>query len=218
MSSADVSRSSETAVRREYGRLASSYDRRWSRYIAESVRETLRRAKLQPGERVLDVGCGTGELLREVVPAESGGGAAAGVDLSMAMLLRARQKVGASAGLIAADAQRLPFRDRAFDVVVSTSALHYWPDPGAALREIARVLGPAGRIVITDWCDDYLICRVCDRVLRVVDRAHQRAYGSRGLRGLLEQAGYERVDVVRYKVGWLWGLMTATAELAKAAG
>jgi len=59
-------------------------------------------------------------------------------------------------------AERLPFLDEAFDVVVSTSTFHYLRRPGKALREIARVLKPGGEIVITDWCHDYLACHVYD--------------------------------------------------------
>jgi ubiquinone/menaquinone biosynthesis C-methylase UbiE len=189
-----------TMVRERYDRLARQYDERWARYIGASLRHTIERLNVAPGERILDVGCGTGALQKQL------GDAVVGVDLSEGML---RHAAGAR---VAADVIRLPFREHAFDVVVSTSSLHYWVEPIEALREIRRVIKTNGRLVLTDWCDDYLACRVCDRLLRVRHAGgYVRAYGDRELRQLIARAGYASVAVETYKIGWLWGLMTAVA-------
>lgn len=187
------------AVRERYDRLAGEYDRRWAEYIRASSRHTLARARIAPGEMVLDVGCGTGAIQR------ASGLDIIGLDLSPGMLARA---TGPRA---AADVVALPFADGDFDVVVSASSLHYWPDPVRALVEIRRVLKPRGRLVLTDWCDDYLGCLICDRLLRIVARSYARAYGVRGLGRILQRAGFGNVDIERYKIGWTWGLMTAVA-------
>jgi len=77
---------------------------------------------------------------------------------------------------------------------------------------MARVLAPRGRIVITDWCDDYLACRLCNLYLRVTSRAHYKTYRQQECVRLLNQAGHARPSVERYKISWLWGLMTARAR------
>jgi ubiquinone/menaquinone biosynthesis C-methylase UbiE len=188
------------AVRERYDRLANDYDQRWAGYIGSSLRHTLERLKVAPGETVLDVGCGTGALQKEL------GDVVVGVDLSEGMLTHA------SGARVAADGRQLPFRARAFDVVTSTSSLHYWTDPIRVLREMRGVSRPGGRLVLTDWCDDYLACRVCDRLLRLRHAGgYVRAYGSRELGALVERAGYKTVTVEHYRIGWLWGLMTAVA-------
>lgn len=118
---------------------------------------------------------------------------------------------GAAIDLEQAYAETLPFGDTAFDVVVSTNVFHFIQHPVAALREMFRVSKPSGRVVITDWCDDYLACQVCDMFLRAFSRAHFRTYGSKECRELFMEAGFASVDIERYRINWLWGLMTATA-------
>jgi len=199
------------AVVETYGRLAAHYDRRWSFYIEATLRETLRRLALQPRERLLDVGCGTGVLM-EAIAAAIPDVELAGADASPEMLAVARRRLGDGALLREGQAERLPFADGSFDVVSSTNAFHYFRDPVAALEEMARVLRPSGRLVITDWCDDYLACRICDLWLRLFDRAHFRTYGTEELRQLVEQAGFRPVRIDRYKISWLWGLMTAVGR------
>jgi ubiquinone/menaquinone biosynthesis C-methylase UbiE len=202
----------ENRVRRRNDRLAASYDQRWRKYVAVTVRQTARRADVRTGERLLDVGCGTGELLRDTL-GRSGASYLAGVDLSLAMLRVARDKVGARIWLVGADAACLPFASASFDIVVSSSALHEWPDPAACLREMARALAPGGRVVITDWCRDDFVRRLSDTVRRLFGRSTPRAYGSQECRVLLERAGFGNVRIERYRAGWAWGLMTATASL-----
>jgi len=199
------------AVAREYRGLAARYDRRWAAYVEASVRETLRRLPSGAAGRMLDVACGTGTLLQAVIAARAGG-TRAGVDISPEMLAVARRRLPEGVALAVASADALPFADGSFDTVVSTNAFHFFRAPEAALGEMRRVLRPGGALVVTDWCDDDLACRVCDRLLRVSSAAHHRIYGSAECRAMLEGAGFEAAAVERYKITWLWGLMTATAR------
>jgi ubiquinone/menaquinone biosynthesis C-methylase UbiE len=98
------------------------------------------------GRRVLDVGCGTGELvrrLRESFPRMR----VVGCDFSAGMLRHAAAKGGA-ARWVRGDACRLPFGDGSFDIVTSTEAFHWFPDQDVALREFRRVLVPGGRLLL----------------------------------------------------------------------
>ena len=201
-------------VRRQYERVAEKYDLRWARYNAASIHETLRRLDVRPGQRLLDIGCGTGTLLQRIHQGTRGI-QSTGVDIASPMLKVAARKLGTGNLLVAADVQALPFPPERFDLAVSTSSFHYWPNPIGALREIRRVLRPGGRLVITDWCDDYLICRFFDRTLRLLDPAHRRAYDRKECADLLTEAGYRIEAIERYKIDWFWGLMTARAERAR---
>lgn len=109
----------------------------------------------KPGERILDVGCGPGvyvdELLAEVGPA----GSVAGIDASPQMLaIAARRCEGrGDVSFHQADVTSLPFPDSAFDAAFSVQVMEYVADIGAALDELHRVVRPGGRVVVwdTDW-------------------------------------------------------------------
>lgn len=201
---------SRQAVVEEYNRLAHRYDGRWGFYIRATTEATARRIQLQPGEKLLDIGCGTGALLN-LLAAQHNAVNLVGIDPSPEMLAVARQKLP-TVQFELGFAERLPFADNCFDVVASNSAFHYFQAPDAALREIRRVLRPGGRVVLTDWCDDYLSCRLCDRWLRWTDPAHARIYRADQCRQFLERSGLASITVSRYRINWLWGLMTATAR------
>ncbi|MGD2207723.1 MAG: methyltransferase domain-containing protein [Anaerolineae bacterium] len=113
-------------------------------------RWTLERLPWRGNERVLDVGCGPGDLLCEMAREHEGWDSLVGCDLSAGMIAEAR---AASAGLavqwFAADAQALPFPDASFDVVMACHMLYHVPDIDRAIVETARVLRPGGRFLAT---------------------------------------------------------------------
>lgn len=136
------------------------------------------------------------------------------MDLTPEMLTVAQRRLPGSASLAVGDATALPFPDGGFDVVVSSSVLHYLPDPVQALTEWRRVLRPGGQLVVTDWCRDFATIRALNLVLRGVDRAHGRAWGAAELRESLVEAGFVAVEVSRHRLGWFWGMMAANAEVS----
>jgi ubiquinone/menaquinone biosynthesis C-methylase UbiE len=116
---------------------------------------TLDLAELQPGETVLDVGCGTGTLLIEAAKRVGPSGAVHGIEPSSAMVAHARRKAEAEGVTIDAQegsADRLPYGDASFDVVFCTMVLHHLPGPmhATAIAEMCRVLCPNGRLVLVD--------------------------------------------------------------------
>ena len=195
----------------EYARAAEHYDEKWAFYVEATTRETLRRLPMTPAARVLDVGCGTGELMRRL-RAKYPDAVLAGLDPVAEMLAVARDKLSSKEDLRTGYADALPWSAGAFDVVVSCNMFHYISHPVEALREMGRVLRPGGSLVLTDWCDDYLACRVCNLYLRLTNRAFYKTYRQAECLELLHAAGYRDVSIERYKISWLWGLMTAVVK------
>ncbi len=99
-------------------------------------------------QRVLDIGCGTGALLRSV-SGQWPSTALAGVDPAAGMLRAARQ-AGVPAGLVQATAGALPFAGATFDLVISTVSFHHWASQRDGLAEVRRVLAPGGIFVLAD--------------------------------------------------------------------
>ncbi|MCU0542569.1 MAG: class I SAM-dependent methyltransferase [Oscillatoriaceae cyanobacterium Prado104] len=192
----------------EYSHLADRYDTKWSFYIQATTQETLARFKLRSNVRVLDIGCGTGALLQQIA-SNYPQAQLFGIDPVAEMLAIARQKLPAKAELKQAWAEALPFDSEQFDVVVSCNMFHYIRQPVIALQEMHRVLRSNGQLIITDWCDDFWTTRLCDRLLRVFNRAHYKTYRQQELQQLLVDAGYTDVRIEGYKINWMWGLMTA---------
>ena len=198
-------------VQEEYARLAPDYDRRWARYVAITTRESLARLRPLPGERVLDVGCGTGVFLQALLQAQPSV-EAVGVEPVPAMLAQAGRRLRDSVILVRAWAADLPFPDAAFDAVVCNSAFHYFPDPAAALTEMRRVLAPGGRLLLIDWCADALGTRVMDSMLRLLRAAHyEKVYRSDELCRLLRAAGFAEPRAARFTAGGPWGMMAVEA-------
>ena len=161
--------------------------------VRELRQRTATLARMQPGEAVLDVGCGTGTLAMEVARRVGRAGRVAGVDPGTEQIARARAKAARrhvpiefQIGVI----EQLPFPDQTFDVVLSTLMMHHLPASlkRQGLAEIARVLKPGGRLVIADFKR---------KQERTGQAAHFHAGGSsmQDLAALVKEAGFEHLEI-----------------------
>ena len=107
-------------------------------------------ADVLPGQRVLDVACGTGIVARTAAAVVGPAGRVVGVDLNESMLTVARA-VAPDIEFHRSDAAALPFADGSFDVALCQSGLMFMPDVVAALSEMRRVVAPRGRVAVQVW-------------------------------------------------------------------
>jgi SAM-dependent methyltransferase len=138
-----------------WDRIAAIYIREVDPRFAAVVDQVLARARLQPGQYVLDLGTGTGAVAVRAAPAVTPGGRIVAVDLSAEMLELARGRA-AQAGypdiaFAEGRAESIPVDDRAFDTVLASLSMMYVIDRAVAAHEIARVLHPGGRFVAAVW-------------------------------------------------------------------
>jgi len=191
------------AARDHFDQRAARWERdRLSPWIEGVPREALAALELTAGDRLLDVGCGTGAQVRDVAQMVE---RAVGIDLSSAMLREAHDLAEgvSNVGFAVADSERLPFPDGAFTAVLCTLSFHHYPNPTAAVAEMARVLQPGGRLAIGDACGDLFVARVADLFLRRFEPGHVKLYRSRELGDLLYDAGLARVEHRRLRNGGL---------------
>ncbi|MEQ9643577.1 MAG: methyltransferase domain-containing protein [Alphaproteobacteria bacterium] len=136
-----------------YRNVVASFDRytqRFTRHLLPHLRDAV---QLAPGDRLLDVGTGSGVVALGLAPVVGAHGRVVGIDLSDEMLAFARTRAQADAhgdhvSFETADAEQLPFENDSFDVAISLYALRHFPNPDRAVAELHRVVRPGGRVAI----------------------------------------------------------------------
>lgn len=141
------------SIRKNYTEWAPHYDatHAWTMPYRETARRALR---IQPGDRVLDLACGTGLNLAPLHEIVGDNGSVLGVDLTPAMLDVACQRIldagWKNVAVREADAAHLPFEEASFDHAICTYALNVIPDYVAAITEVKRALIRGGRLAVVD--------------------------------------------------------------------
>jgi demethylmenaquinone methyltransferase/2-methoxy-6-polyprenyl-1,4-benzoquinol methylase len=180
-------------------------------------------ARPRAGERVLDVAAGSGDLARALARRVGPAGEVCLADLNARMLARGRDRLldaGVRAPAVQCDAERLPFRDAHFDCVTVAFGLRNMTRKDAALREMARVLRPGGRLVVLEFSKVWQPLRGAYDAysFKVLPWLGERVAGDgaayrylaesirvhpdqAALRAMLEQAGFSDVDVFNLAAG-----------------
>jgi SAM-dependent methyltransferase len=131
-----------------------------ARSFAPGAAEFVARLGLQPGQRVLDVACGTGNLS---LPAARAGAVVTGLDIAPNLLEQARAEAAAEGLPIRfdeGDAEELPYADASFDAVVTMFGAMFAPRPERAAAELLRVCRPGGRVAMANWTPQGFIGRM----------------------------------------------------------
>ncbi|MDB5934216.1 MAG: SAM-dependent methyltransferase [Massilia sp.] len=123
----------------------------FAQFLEPGALEFLERLKVAPGTRMLDLGCGAGQI---AIPAARAGAEVTGIDIAANLIGQARQRAldaGVTVRFEVADAEELPFADASFDLVVSLIGAMFAPRPDRVAAEMERVCRHGGRIAMANW-------------------------------------------------------------------
>ena len=192
-----------------YDKLASSYD---STYYGGKHAQKLYDLVIKAMNRfeytsLLDVGCGTGGLLFEALKIKKV--AVAGIDISEKMLEIAKNRLGEEADLRNGDSEHLPWKNNSFDMVICTDSFHHYPNPGAVLKEIRRVISPGGKIIIADPWAPAPFRQMANLILPLRKGGDVKLYSEQEMKKLLEENGFTLVSCE--KIGIKAFVLVATA-------
>jgi phosphatidylethanolamine/phosphatidyl-N-methylethanolamine N-methyltransferase len=197
-------------VERVYEKLAKIYDLVFGPTLHPGRVTALERMGIRPGDRVLEVGVGTG-INTSMYPRNCH---VTGVDLSSSMLEKARERVAReglrNVRLLEMDAQNLTFADDSFDIVYAPYLVSVVPDPVQVAREMRRVCKPGGKIIIRNHF------RSANPILSRLERAispftvHIGFKSDLDLPAFLEQAELKPISIVKVNVPKIWSLVTCT--------
>jgi ubiquinone/menaquinone biosynthesis C-methylase UbiE len=170
---------------------AEGYEEGWRGRLHHEISDRTMRlalAQVPAPHRVLDVGSGTGYLLRQLAARSPDAVELVGVDAAAEMVRVAEESTpDPRVRFLAGTAEHLPGPDGAFDLVVTTTSFDHWADQEAGLRECARVMAPGGRLVLVDQFSPlYLPTLIGSR--RGKARTRRRATD------LLTRAGFQRAE------------------------
>jgi phosphatidylethanolamine/phosphatidyl-N-methylethanolamine N-methyltransferase len=195
-------------VARVYEKLASIYDFTFGPTLHPGRLEAIERMGIETGDRVLEVGVGTG-INATLYPRDC---AVTGIDLSDSMLEKARERVArkgiTNVRLLEMDAADIKFADGSFDIVYAPYLISVVPDPVAVAREMSRVCRPGGKIIFLNHF------RSPNRLLAWVERAispftvHIGFKSDLDLPGFLAQAELKPVSIEKVNIPRIWSLVT----------
>ena len=174
---------------------------------ADLRRSWLDFSEVRPGERVLDVGCGTGVVVRDLAERVGEQGRVVGIDPSGRFIEEALRRIEGKAfrdriEFRRADGAALPFAASSFDLVVASAVFGHIPNALEVLREMARVARSGGRVVAFDHDIDTIVVNSDHRELtrRIVhaycDRYFTSGWAGRELYGLFREVGLEAIEIL----------------------
>ncbi len=197
-------------VIKEYSWRASKYDTSHCRKFLNAS-QTIGVEVLNPrrGEKILDAGCGTGEILSAISKTIGKKGELVGIDLCEDMLDIAKKKLSncSEAALIADNLENISYPDDYFNAVICVNVMHYFHDLSLVLKEFRRILKTEGRLILVGFCTDYFFFSLIERIWRIFIPSHIQAYRLKELSQEAKKSGFKIAASRRFKIGWFWRSM-----------
>ena len=190
-----------------YEKTAGSYDEKWKSYTRKTINKLI---KYLPdsleGKKILDFGCGTGELIKDTIILQPGLAQIVGYDPVEEMLREAQKKIKQLPDHQQKKVRLQSHQDYGtkFNLIVSSSVLHYLPEPREVLLHFKSLLKEGGTLVLLDYTKDSFLVKYFRWAVKLVDPLHQQAYYPQQIRELVESAGFIHEGDEQFRISFLW--------------
>ena len=172
-----------------YNKQAEIYDEKGDgKFVAPMYGEIINRIMRAKPKKVLDVGCGTGNVLMKLSSNEEL--KLYGVDISENMIKTAKKNLGNKAELKVGDSEYMPWEDNSFDVIVCNASFHHYPNPEKVLSEMKRMLKSDGTLIIGDPTAPVIIRQLINLNCKRSNKGDYRLYSKTEIEKLLIKCGF----------------------------
>jgi ubiquinone/menaquinone biosynthesis C-methylase UbiE len=199
------------AVANTYNLASAGYNGRWLRFWTDSSRALIDAAGLEPGQRVLDLGTGTGEAALAAAERVGKSGRVLGLDIAEEMLAEARKRsAGKNIEYRVHDIDRVDELTEKFDVVLSSHSIFFLPDMCGALARVKKVVEPAGRLAVSTWGksafqpqSEMFRAAISKFPVKLPEKfGWQRIPDAPALKELISSAGFRNLEVSTKQLGY----------------
>lgn len=165
-------------------------------YLRKAQSDVIALLEMNENTHLLDIGCGTGKALAFAAEKNSGKGEFYGVDLSEKMIEKAKENFRGKENFhfIQANAEFIPLPDHSFDDIICTHSFHHYLHPIQALKEMHRLLKPAGKLYLLDPTTDGIMMKVIDKIVKLTDKAHVKMYSTKEFKNMFSVTGFQYLD------------------------
>lgn len=168
------------------------------KFVASMYDEIINRIMFLNPKKLLDIGCGTGNVLMRINRNENL--YLYGIDISEKMIEKAKKNLGNKAELKVGDSEYLPWKDNSFDVIVCNASFHHYPNPEKVLLEMKRVLKKNGTVIIGDPTGPIIVRQILNLLFKFSNNGDYRAYSKKEIEALLIKCGLEPFNFK--KINW----------------
>lgn len=176
-----------------YNKQAEFYDERGDgKFVAPMYSEIINRILIEKPKKLLDVGCGTGNVLMKLRTNEEV--QLYGLDISEKMIETAKKRLGNKAELKVGDSENMEWEDNFFDVIVCNASFHHYPNPEKVLLEMKRMLKNTGTLIIGDPTAPIIFRPIINIFCKLSNNGDYRIYSKREIEELLMRCGFEPIN------------------------
>lgn len=141
-------------------------------------------------ENILDIGCGTGELLYMI---NKKGLNLYGIDLSDKMIEEAKMKLQNHANLTIGDSENLPYKDNKFDIIICNDSFHHYPNPIKALKEMNRVLKNNGKLIMGDCYQPFISRQIMNIFMKFSKEGDVKIYSKKEFINMFKDSNFKNI-------------------------